>query len=90
MSKVTTGRGSYPEVELDSDVIAFRSPFDLRTIRLRRRRTKGSGSHKPSLAIMFKLALTAQRGWRKLNGHEKIVSLIQGEKFVNGEMQDAA
>ncbi len=39
---------------------------------------------------MFKLAHTAQQGWRKLNGHEKIIPLIQGKKFVNGEMQDAA
>lgn len=60
------------------------------TIRLRHRRTKGSGSRKTSLAMMFKLAHTAQKGWRKLNGHEKILLLIQGKKFVNGEMQDAA
>jgi len=26
--------------------------------------------------------------WRRLNGHERITSLIQGKKFVNGTMQD--
>ena len=31
MSKVTTGRGSNPEVEVDSEVIAFRSQFEERS-----------------------------------------------------------
>ena len=50
------------------------------TIRLRHRRTKGSGSLKTSLTMMFKLAHTAQKGWRKLNGHEKFFPLFQGKK----------
>jgi hypothetical protein len=37
-----------------------------------------------------KLAQSAQNRWRRLDGHEKIVSLIEGKIFVNGEMQDAA
>ena len=49
------------------------------TIRLRHRRTKGSGSLKTSLTMMFKLAHTAQKGWRKLNGHEKFLPLFQGK-----------
>lgn len=60
------------------------------TIRLRHRRTKGSGSRRTCLAMMFKLAQSAQKGWRRLNGHEHIISLLQGKKFVNGIMQDAA
>lgn len=60
------------------------------TIRLRHRRTKGSGSRKASLAMMFKLAQSAQKRWRRLKGHEKIIPLIQGKIFFNGIMQEAA
>ena len=60
------------------------------TIRLRHRRTKGSGSRRASLTMMFKLAQAAQKKWRRLNGYEKIILLLEGKKFVNGTMQDAA
>ena len=60
------------------------------TIRLRHRRTKGSGTRKTSLAMMFKLAQAAQKGWRRLNGHEHLVLLLQGRVFVDGMLQDAA
>ena len=60
------------------------------TIRLRHRRTKGSGSRRTSLAMMFKLGIHAEKRWRRLNGHEQIVHLLEGKKFVNGIMQDAA
>jgi putative transposase len=60
------------------------------TIRLRHRRTKGSGTRKTSLAMMFKLAQAAQKRWRRLNGHEHLVLLLQGRVFVDGMVQDAA
>jgi putative transposase len=60
------------------------------TIRLRHRRTKGSGTRRASLAMMFKLAQSAQKGWRRLNGHQHIAHLLQGKKFIDGIMQDAA
>ncbi len=60
------------------------------TIRLRQRRTKGCGSRRASLTMMFKLAQAAQKGWRRLNGHQHIVHLLEGKIFVNGVMQDAA
>ena len=60
------------------------------TIRLRHRRTKGSGSRRTCLAMMFKLAQSAQKRRRRLNGHEQITPLLQGKKFVNGIMQEAA
>jgi putative transposase len=43
------------------------------TIRLRHRRTKGSGSRKASLTMMFKLAESASRRWRRL---ERITNLF--------------
>jgi transposase-like protein len=60
------------------------------TIRLRHRKTKGSGSRRTSLAMMFKLAQSAEKRWRRLNGHEHIFHLLEGKKFVDGIMQDAA
>lgn len=60
------------------------------TIRLRHRRTKGCGTRRASLTMMFKLAQSAQKKWRRLNGHEKIISLMEGTKFVNGEAQEVA
>jgi hypothetical protein len=40
--------------------------------------------------MVYKLAQTAQRGWRKLNGHELISDVIQGVKFVDGDRTLAA
>lgn len=60
------------------------------TIRLRHRRTKGSGTRRTSLAMMFKLGQSAQKRWRRLNGHEQIAHLLEGKKFVDGTLQDAA
>lgn len=60
------------------------------SIRLRHRRTKGSGSRRASLAMMFKLGEHAEKRWRRLNGHEQITLLLEGRKFVNGGLQEAA
>jgi transposase-like protein len=60
------------------------------TIRLRHRKTKGSGTRRTSLAMMFKLAQSAQKRWRRLSGHEQIVHLLQGKQFVDGVLQDVA
>ncbi|MFO0911586.1 MAG: IS256 family transposase [Pirellulales bacterium] len=60
------------------------------TIRLRHRKTKGCGSRRASLAMMFKLAKSAEKRWRKLDGHEKLTPLLQGKIFVDGLLQDAA
>jgi putative transposase len=60
------------------------------TIRLRHRRTKGSGTRRTSLAMMFKLAQSAEKRWRRLNGHDQIAHLLAGRKFIDGVLQDAA
>lgn len=49
------------------------------TIRLRHKKTKGSGTRKTSLVMMFKLAEAASRRWRRLDGHLHIVSLLEGK-----------
>jgi putative transposase len=60
------------------------------TIRLRHRKTKGSGNRKTSLLMMFKLAEAAAKRWRRLDGHLHIIALLEGKKFVNGILQEAA
>ena len=60
------------------------------TIRLRHRRTKGNGTRRASLTMMFKLAQAAQSKWRRLNGHQMITLLIQGRIFIDGILQLAA
>jgi len=60
------------------------------TIRLTSRRTKGSGSRKASLMMMFKLAQSASKRWRRLNAHHQIVLVLEGRIFTDGVMQNAA
>ncbi|MEM7315148.1 MAG: IS256 family transposase [Planctomycetota bacterium] len=58
------------------------------TIRLRHRKTKGNGTRRASLAMMFKLAQSASKKWRRLNCHEKITLVIEGRSFKDGIMQE--
>ena len=58
------------------------------TIRLRTKKTKGHGSRKAALAMAFKLAQSASKRWRALNGSERLPDVIQGVQFVNGEVSD--
>lgn len=54
------------------------------TVRLRHRRTKGSGSRTACLTMVFKLALAAQKRWRCLNGSALLPDVIRGMRFVDG------
>jgi len=54
------------------------------TVRLRTKRTKGAGSAKACLAMVFKLALAAQRNWRKLNAATLLADVITGVQFKDG------
>jgi transposase-like protein len=60
------------------------------TIRLRHRRTTGNGSRIASLTMMFKLAESAARGWRLLNGHKLLPDVIHGVNFKDGLPLDQA
>ena len=60
------------------------------TVRLRHRRTKGNGSRQACLAMVFKLCHTAQKRWRRLNGHALIPDVIAGVPFIDGERAKAA
>ena len=56
------------------------------TVRLRQRRTKGCGSREASLTMVFMLARQAERHWRRLNGSEVIVHVLEGKVFKDGLM----
>jgi putative transposase len=43
------------------------------------------------LTMVFKLSMSAQKRWRRLNRTERLGELIQGIKFVDGiKKEDAA
>ena len=56
------------------------------TVRLRQRRTKGCSSREASLTMVFMLARQAEARWRRLNGSELMVHLLEGKKFKDGEL----
>lgn len=58
------------------------------TVRLRHRRTKGSGSRSACLAMVFKLVQAAEKKWRRLKGYQKIVLVLEGCVFKDGIMQE--
>ena len=62
------------------------------TVRLRTKRTKGSGSRVACLTMVFKLMQSASKNWRALNGSEILPDVIQGIPFIDGtkQTQDAA
>ena len=60
------------------------------TVRHRTRRTKGCGSRTATLTMVWKLALEAQKTWRRLMGSNHIPFVMEGRKFVDGELMEAA
>jgi putative transposase len=55
------------------------------TVRLRTERTKGCLSRQTALAMVFKLAKSAERHWRRLDGSERLAQVIEGVHFRDGE-----
>lgn len=60
------------------------------SVRLRHSKTKGSGTRKACLTMVFKLMQSASKRWRALNGSELIQEVIAGAIFVNGVKQSLA
>ena len=58
------------------------------TVRLRTAKTRGCGSRKTILAMVFKLGQSAQKRWCKLRGFMLLGEVIQEVKFVDGEKTD--
>ena len=60
------------------------------TVRLRTAKTKGSGSRIACLTMVFTLTLSAEKRWRRLNGHKLLADVIAGVKFTDGVLDQAA
>jgi putative transposase len=60
------------------------------TVRLRTAKTKGCLSRQTALAMVFKLAKSAERHWRCLDGSERLGQLIRGVHLRDGEPIQAA
>ena len=60
------------------------------TVRLRTERTKGCLSRETALAMVYKLARSAEHHWRRLDGTERLAQVIEGVRFRDGEPIQAA
>jgi putative transposase len=60
------------------------------TVRLRTDRTKGCLSRQTALAMVYRLAKSAERNWRRLDGSQRLAQVIQGVRFRDGEPGQAA
>ncbi len=60
------------------------------TVRLRHRKTKGSGSRVACLTMVFKLMESASKSWRALNGSTLVADVFAGVQFADGIKKNAA
>jgi putative transposase len=60
------------------------------TVRLRTDKTRGCLSRRTALAMVYKLAKSAERSWRRLDGSQRLAQVIQGVRFRDGEPVQAA
>jgi len=60
------------------------------TVRLRTKKTKGSGSRTACLTMAFKLVQSAAKKWRTLNGSQLLPDVVQGVPFIDGQRADQA
>ena len=60
------------------------------TVRLRTKRTKGCGSRTATLTMVWKLAMEAEKTWRRLMGSNMIPLVMAGREFKDGELKQVA
>ncbi len=60
------------------------------TVRHRTKRTKGCGTRLATLTMVFKLCKEAEKTWKKIKGYRLIAKVIEGVRFVDGELTDEA
>ena len=58
------------------------------TMRLRTAKTRNAVSRISILSMVFKLALSAEKRWRKLRGFKLLADVIDGVVFVDGEKKE--
>jgi len=62
---------------------AIESTFS--TVKARTRSTKGAGSRKAGLAMVFKLLMMAEKRWRKVNSPHLVAVVQAGVRFPDGQ-----
>jgi len=60
------------------------------TVKHRQKKTRGNGSRRACLAMVFKLTESASKKWRTLNGAKMLPDVIQGIPFIDGIKQPKA
>ena len=60
------------------------------TVRHRTRQTKGCGSRKATLMMVYKLATEAEKKWQRLHGYKWLDQVVEGVKFCDGIIKKAA
>ena len=58
------------------------------TVRHRTGKTRGCMSRKTGLAMVFRLMMSAQKKWRKLDGPNRLPEIVQGIAFKDGIKQN--
>lgn len=58
------------------------------TVKLRTAKTRGCLSRTTLLTMIFRLCLSAQQRWRRLDGQERLAEVIEGVSFVDGLPQE--
>jgi len=59
------------------------------TVQLRTKKTKGCGSRLATITMVFELAQSAEKRWRKLNGYALIADVLAGKIFEDGVLKAA-
>lgn len=54
------------------------------TVRHRTKRTKGRGTRKATVTMIWRMILDAQKSWRRIRGYKLIYKVIEGVQFVDG------
>jgi transposase-like protein len=60
------------------------------TVKARTKKTKGAGSRKAGLAMVFKLLLAAEKRWRRVNAPHLVALVQAGLKFSDGQQRRPA
>jgi len=60
------------------------------TVRLRTNKTRGCCSRRTIFTMVFKLAMESQKRWFRLQGHSLIKSVLKGDKYKNGVLEQSA
>ena len=53
-------------------------------IRLRTKKTRACVSRTTILTMVYKIGLSAEKGWKKLRGFRRLADVINGVKFIDG------